>query len=92
MVLLNCSLCSITADAVDVLLKNWKDPWGVYPNVGAAMPTKEGVIEEKLTIKEFANETNNYLNSGAKVVGACCGSNPDYIKAAREAIDLTAEN
>ena len=24
MVLLNCSLCSITADAVDILLKNWK--------------------------------------------------------------------
>ncbi len=46
MVLLNCSLCSITADAVDVLLRNWKGSWGVYPNVGAAMPTKEGVIEE----------------------------------------------
>ena len=88
MVLLNCSLCSITADAVDVLLTNWKGPWGVYPNVGAAMPTKEGVIEKKLTIKEFANEINIYLNSGAKVVGACCGSDPNYIKAAREVIDL----
>ena len=92
MVLLNCSLCSITADAVDVLLRNWKGPWGVYPNVGAAMPTKEGVIEKKLTIKEFANEINKYLSSGAKVIGACCGSNPDYIMAAREAIDLLAEN
>ena len=89
---LNCSLCSITADAVDILLKNWKGPWGVYPNVGAAMPTKEGMIEEKLTIKEFVNEINKYLTSGAKVVGACCGSNPDYIRAAREAIDLLAEN
>ena len=92
MVLLNCSLCSITADAVDVLLKNWKGPWGVYPNVGAAMPTKEGVIKKKLTIKEFTNEINKYLTSGAKVIGACCGSNPDYISAAREAIDLLAEN
>ena len=92
MVLLNCSLCSITADAVDILLKNWKGPWGVYPNVGAAMPTKEGMIEEKLTIKEFVNEINKYLTSGAKVVGACCGSNPDYIRAAREAIDLLADN
>jgi len=92
MVLLNCSLCSITADAVDVLLRNWKGPWGVYPNVGTVMPTKEGVIEKKLTIKEFANEINKYLTSGAKVIGACCGSNPDYIRAAREAIDLAAEN
>jgi len=92
MVLLNCNLCSITADAVDVLLRNWKGSWGVYPNVGAAMPTKEGVIEKKLTIKEFANEINKYLNSGAKVVGACCGSNPDYISAAKEAIDLLAKN
>ena len=92
MVLLNCNLCNITANAVDVLLTNWKGPWGVYPNVGAAMPTKEGVIEEKLTIKEFANEINKYLTSGAKVIGACCGSNPDYISAAREAIDLAAEN
>ena len=92
MVLLNCSPCSITADAVDVLLRNWKGPWGVYPNVGAAMPTKEGVIEKKLTIKEFAKEINKYLTSGAKVIGACCGSNPDYISAAREAIDLLADN
>ena len=92
MVLLNCSLCSITADAVDVLLRNWKGPWGVYPNVGAAMPTKEGVIEKKLTIKEFAKEINKYLTSGAKVIGACCGSNPKYIRAAREAIDLLADN
>ena len=92
MVLLNCNLCSITADAVDVLLRNWKGSWGVYPNVGAAMPTKEGVIEKKLTIKEFANEINKYLTSGAKVIGACCGSNPEYIRAAREAIDLLAEN
>ena len=92
MVLLNCSPCSITADAVDVLLRNWKGPWGVYPNVGAAMPTKEGVIEKKLTIKEFAKEINKYLTSGAKVIGACCGSNPKYIRAAREAIDLLADN
>ena len=92
MVLLNCSLCSVTADAVDLLLTNWKGAWGVYPNVGVAMPTKEGVIEEKLTIKEFAKEINTYLTSGARVVGGCCGSNPDYIRAAREAIDLAAEN
>ena len=56
------------------------------------MPTKEGVIEEKLSIEEFSNEINNYLNSSAKVVGACCGSDPGYIKAARKAIDLAAEN
>jgi S-methylmethionine-dependent homocysteine/selenocysteine methylase len=92
MVLLNCSLCSVTADAVDLLLTNWKGAWGVYPNVGVAMPTKEGVIEEKLTIKEFSKEINTYLTSGANVVGGCCGSNPDYIRAAREAIDLAAEN
>ena len=92
MVLLNCSLCSVTADAVDLLLTNWKGAWGVYPNVGVAMPTKEGVIEEKLTIKEFAKEINTYLTSGANVVGGCCGSTPDYIRAAREAIDLAAEN
>ena len=91
MILLNCTLCSIASEAIDVLLTNWKGPWGVYPNVGKAMPTKEGVIEQKFSINEFANEINNYLSSGAKVVGACCGSGPDYIKAARKAIDLVAE-
>ena len=88
MVLLNCNLCSVTADAVDVLLTDWKGSWGVYPNIGVAMPTKEGIIEQKLSIKEFAYDVNNYLNSGAKVVGACCGSDPNYIKAARGVIDL----
>ena len=50
MVLLNCNLCSVTADAVDVLLTDWKGSWGVYPNIGVAMPTKEGIIEQKLSI------------------------------------------
>ena len=92
MILINCTLCNIASEAIDVLLTNWKGPWGLYPNVGKAMPTKEGVIEQKLSIKEFANEINNYLNSGANVIGACCGSDPDYIKAAREAIDFRVEN
>ena len=88
MILLNCNSCKITNEALDIITKNWSKPWGVYPNIGRSMPSKEGIIEEKLSTDAFKKEINNCINAGASVIGACCGSNPYYIHALRDLIDL----
>jgi len=87
MVLLNCNPCNTTNGAIKFIKKNWTKSWGVYPNVGLSMPSKEGIIESKLTVNRFMKQVNSYIDDGASVIGACCGSNPSYIKAIRNSIN-----
>ena len=88
MVLLNCNPCNTTNGAIKIIIKNWTKAWGVYPNIGLSMPSKEGMIESKLSINRFVKHVDSYINDGASVIGACCGSNPSYIKAIRDSINL----
>ena len=88
MVLLNCNPCNTTNDAIKILTKNWTKSWGVYPNVGLSMPSKEGIIESKWSVNQFVKQVDRYIDDGVSVIGACCGSNPSYIRAIRDSINL----
>ncbi len=88
MVLLNCNPCNTTNGAIKFIIKNWTKSWGVYPNVGLSMPSKEGIIESKLIVNRFMKQVNSYIDDGASVIGACCGSSPSYIRAIRDSINL----
>ena len=91
MILLNCNPCNTTNEAIDLIIENWTKSWGVYPNVGLSMPSKEGIIGDKLSVDGFIKQVNSYIDAGASVLGACCGSNPSYIKAIRDLINLKAK-
>ena len=91
MILLNCNPCNTTNEAIELIIENWTKSWGVYPNVGLSMPSKEGIIGRKLSVDGFIKQVNSYIDAGASVVGACCGSNPSYIKAIRDLINLKAK-
>ena len=52
------------------------------------MPSKEGIIGRKLSVDGFIEQVNSFIDAGASVIGACCGSNPSYIKAIRDLINL----
>ena len=88
MVLLNCNPCNTTNGAIKFIIKNWTKSWGVYANVGLSMPSKEGIIESKLSVNRFMKQVNSYIDDGASVIGACCGSSPSYIRAIRDSINL----
>ena len=87
-ILLNCNPCTITSDEIDIIVKYWSESWGVYPNVGMSMPSKEGIIKNQLCVDDFIKEVNNYIDAGASVIGACCGSNPYYIQSLRDLINI----
>ena len=57
----------------------WSGSWGVYPNTGVSMPSKNGNIDEMVSDDEFSVAIKRYVDMGANMVGACCGSTPETI-------------
>ena len=78
-VLLNCNPLDRTKIAVDNIVDNWIGGWGIYPNLGRGEPSPDGCIAECEPIEKFMTVIEYALNSGASVVGACCGSSPEHI-------------
>jgi 5-methyltetrahydrofolate--homocysteine methyltransferase len=77
----NCSLGS--RDMID-LTKELRDatrkPILVQPNAGKPV-TQKGVTSYQQTPAEFAQDGKDIRNSGADMIGGCCGTNPDFIRA-----------
>jgi S-methylmethionine-dependent homocysteine/selenocysteine methylase len=53
--------------------------FGVYPNLGS--PTPGGGRSEDRSPSSFATLGETWLAAGARVVGGCCGTTPDHIRA-----------
>lgn len=70
-----CEAC----DAVDV-------PVLAQPNAGQPRPGPEGVVYDA-TPDGFARDVLSLVDAGARIVGGCCGTDPDFIRAARRALD-----
>ncbi len=80
MVLINCTPIHIISDALDMFLEYRKGKWGVYPNAGENMPTKDGEFVSKIDDESFCRTIEDYITLGASVVGACCGSTPNTVR------------
>ena len=80
MVLINCTPINIISDALDIFLGYRKGKWGIYPNVGEHMPTKDGKFVSKLDDESFCRTIQDYITLGASVVGSCCGSTPNTVR------------
>lgn len=77
----NCSTGSLAMiPLVKAMLPYADVPIMVKPNAG--MPELEnGETVYKMTPEEFADACEQLVDAGASVVGGCCGSRPDHIKA-----------
>lgn len=63
-------------------------PFAVYANLGA--PGGPGAARlDDCTAEQFAAQATVWLERGARLVGGCCGTGPDHIRALRAAIDRT---
>ncbi len=80
----NCSFGpKQTAAIVDELLEYSSLPVLVKPNAG--LPTMEGDYD--ITEAEFARAVAEFAKKGARVVGGCCGTTPEYIRALARELD-----
>jgi len=77
----NCSLGS--RDMIDLtkeLRAATRKPILVQPNAGKPV-TQKGVTSYQQTPAEFAQDGKEIRNSGADMIGGCCGTDPEFIRA-----------
>lgn len=74
--------------ALDVVFNGWTGPVGAYPCSGDFEPphwTFGGVSPEAL-----AAEAKRWVARGVQVVGGCCGTRPDHIRALKDELPSRA--
>ncbi len=80
----NCSLGpKQMRPVVEELLQKSSIPVLVKPNAG--LPTFDGGYD--IGVEEFADTVAEFIQSGARIVGGCCGTTPAYIQAIAKRIE-----
>ncbi|MGI9258827.1 MAG: homocysteine S-methyltransferase family protein [Gammaproteobacteria bacterium] len=76
--------------ALNVVASKWPGVTGVYPELGDfQMPNWN--FASRLTPIDLAGKAHEWIELGARLVGGCCGTSPDHIRALRDALpDLRA--
>lgn len=84
---LNCSLGPRDLEGVvERLLASASVPVIVKPNAG--LPRSEnGKTVFDVPPADFASAMADFVRSGARIVGGCCGTTPEYIKALKKATE-----
>ncbi len=79
-VLVNCLPLAEVEDCIAVLRRT-ELPFGVYANLG--QPNHEGnfLPDRNSSPEDFASHALRWLEAGAQLVGGCCGTTPDHIRA-----------
>ena len=63
-----------------------KVPVAVQPNAGLPV-TEGGSVVYKESPADMAARVPELLDLGVAVVGGCCGTTPDHVRALRQAVD-----
>ncbi|HEY5623722.1 MAG TPA: homocysteine S-methyltransferase family protein [Gammaproteobacteria bacterium] len=71
--------------AFDELRTHWTGPVGVYPELGDFQAPNWN-FSSRLTPEDFAVKARGWVASGARLLGGCCGTSPDHIRALRDAL------
>ena len=80
----NCSLGPKQLTKVaEELLENASVPVILKPNAGLP-EVKDGETRFNVTPEEFSTDLTKLIKKGLRVIGGCCGTTPDYIKALTE--------
>ena len=75
----NCSLGpKQLRSVVEELLANASVPVLLKPNAGLPR-SEQGVTIYDVTAPEFAADMADYIRSGVRVAGGCCGTTPEYL-------------
>ena len=86
-ILVNCESSEIAAACLLTLAAATNLPIGCYPNAGS--PDMDGgrwQDDPACTPERFAEGAGTWIRLGAQIVGGCCGTTPDHIRAMRAAL------
>jgi len=81
---INCSPLEVTMKALARLREAVNLPIMVYPNLGYS-ERDSGLIEQVVEPEQFADWAMKAAETGADIIGACCGSRAEHIAAVQHA-------
>jgi len=86
-ILVNCTPPDVVGGCLDTLARSVSTPIGCYPNAGSSdFETEEWQLETRVSPEGFARLAAGWIRSGALVLGGCCGTGPEHIRALRSAL------
>lgn len=75
--------CSVGPDQLVSVIRNIKEnvsiPVVAKPNAGMPFIDDQGNARYDMTAREFAEHMKTLVESGASIIGGCCGTTPEYI-------------
>lgn len=74
----------MTPYLVSKLRRYTKLPLICKPNAGTPVINANGLAEYNMDAQNFSQIISSCVQNGASLVGGCCGTNPDYIAAAKK--------
>ncbi|EOU1681922.1 homocysteine S-methyltransferase family protein [Clostridium perfringens] len=77
---INCTGYEEILMALDILKENTNLPIMIKANLGIPKKVGEEFVYDK-TLEEFKNLSKRALEKGVNIIGGCCGTTPEYIKA-----------
>ena len=77
---INCTGYEEILMALDILKENTNLPIMIKANLGIPKKVGKEFIYDK-TLEEFKNLSKGALEKGVNIIGGCCGTTPEYIKA-----------
>ena len=82
--------CSVGPDQLEAVVRAMKAvaqvPVIAKPNAGVPVMDEHGTAHYSMSPEDFARSIVPLVAAGASIVGGCCGTNPDYIRALRDAV------
>lgn len=72
---------NMTAALVSKLRRQVRGPLVCKPNAGIPIISSEGIAEYSLGPEEFASILLDCIQMGASILGGCCGTTPEHIRA-----------
>ncbi|EHK2334408.1 MAG: homocysteine S-methyltransferase family protein [Clostridium perfringens] len=77
---INCTGYEEILMALDILKENTNLPIMIKANLGIPKKVVEELVYDK-TLEEFKNLSKRALEKGVNIIGGCCGTTPEYIRA-----------
>lgn len=77
---INCTEYEEILMALDILKENTNLPIMIKANLGIPKKVGEELVYDK-TLEEFKNLSKRALGKGVNIIGGCCGTTPEYIRA-----------
>ena len=83
-ILINCVPLAVIDRAFAELRAAHAGPIGLYANVGHADDQVGWTLTDDVLPDAYAQHARQWVQHGAAILGGCCGTTPDHIKALKE--------